>query len=499
MNASRSIASQVPPFLLAALIILAPLFRAGNTPLATLSLELLAVAAFLALWWGSERRLLLGRLEIFLLAALAFFPLLHLLPLPGLSRADLPGQAEYFLALQAAGVDQSAATLSIIARDTLSGWLVLLVPIAVYLLTRATSVRNLKNIVTLMLAVAAGEAVLGLVQFGSAPSTVFSLGSEVNGGSAVGTYASRNNFAGFMYLSLMLTLALFMAHLGRQSRAQQGGSLRARIQSYATADGHLAFSYGVMALLLLLAIIFTRSRAGIVLTLLGVLLASAAFSSRIGGGNAFGRTGVIVSVATGLSIAIGLSTVLERFTVSDPLTDGRVIIFDGVFSGIGQFFPLGSGVGTFRETFARFQDLSQAPYLINRAHNSYLEWIYTGGVVAIALILGFLALYFARWFSVWKRDDWGEFRYIQVGAGLGLLLMLLHELVDYNLFIPANMVYFAFLAGLYKHPYSEPVMPKSTKPARRKGGAAATLSENELRMVALLPQGSEPESNPFMN
>jgi O-antigen ligase len=496
MNASRSIASQVPPFLLATLIILAPLFRAGNTPLATLLLELLAVVAFLALWWGSERRLLLGRLEIFLLAALVFFPLLQLLPLPGLSRADLPGQAEYFLALQAAGVEQGAATLSIITRDTLSGWLVLLVPIAVYLLTRATSVRNLKNIVTLMLAVAAGEAVLGLVQFGSAPSTVFSLGSEANGGSAVGTYASCNNFAGFMYLSLMLTLALFMANLGRQSRAQEGGSLRARIQSYATADGHRAFSYGVMALLLLLAIIFTRSRAGIVLTVLGVLLASAAFSSRIGGANAFGRTGVIVSVATGLSIAIGLGTVLERFTLNDPLTDGRVIIFDGVFGGIGQFFPLGSGVGTFRETFARFQDLSQASYLINRAHNSYLEWVYTGGVVAIALILGFLALYFSRWFSVWKRDDWGEFRYIQVGAGLGLLLMLLHELVDYNLFIPANMVYFAFLAGLYLHPYNEPVMPKPTK---RKGGAAATPSENELRTVALLPQGSEPESNPFMN
>ena len=64
--------------------------------------------------------------------------------------------------------------------------------------------------------------------------------------------------------------------------------------------------------------------------------------------------------------------------------------------------------------------------MINRAHNSYLEWIYNGGLVAIALIVGFLALYVARWFSVWRRDEWGEFRYVQVGAGLGLLLMLLH-------------------------------------------------------------------------
>jgi hypothetical protein len=280
MNVSPSIASRVPPLLLAALIILAPLFRSGKIPLATLLLELLAVAAFLALWWSSERRLVLGRLEVFLLAALAVFPLLQLLPLPGLSPLDLPGQADYFMASQAAGVDRGATTLSIIPRETLSGWLVLLVPIAVYLLTRATSVRSLQKLVTLMLVVAALQAMLGLMQFGSSPSTVFYLGYEYGTGSAVGTYTSRNNFAGFLYLSLMLSLALFMATLGRQTgRTQEGGSLRERIQYYATADGHRAFMYGAMALLLLLAIIFTRSRAGIVLTLLGVLLVSATFSS----------------------------------------------------------------------------------------------------------------------------------------------------------------------------------------------------------------------------
>ncbi len=499
MNTSPSIASRAPQVWLAAFILLAPLFRSGKIPLAALLLELLAVAGFLALWWSSERRTVLGRLEVFLLAALAVFPLLQLLPLPGLSRVDLPGQAEYFLAQQAAAVDQGVVTLSIIARETLSGWLLLLVPIAVYLLTRATSVRTLQKLVTLMLVVATFQAVLGLMQFGSSPSPVFYLGIESpSTGNAVGTYTSRNNFAGFLYLSLMLSLALFMATLGRQTgRSQQGVSLRERMQYYATADGHRAFSYGVIALLLLLAIIFTRSRTGIVLTLVGVLLVSAVFSRRIGGGNTFGRTGVIVSLAVGLAIAIGLGTVLERFTVSGPLTNGRWIIFDGVFEGIGQFFPLGAGTGTFQKTFARFQDLSQANYFINRAHNSYLEWIYNGGVVAVALILGFLALYFARWFSLWKRGDWGEFRYIQVGAGLGLLLMLLHETVDYNLFVPANMVYFAFLAGVYLHPYREPTAPRQR--TKRITESAAATAEEGLRKVALLPQATEPERNPFMD
>lgn len=498
MNTSPSIASRAPQVLLAAFILLAPLFRSGKIPLAALLLELLAVAGFLALWWGTERRSVLGRLEVFLLVALAIFPLLQLVPLPGFSRADLPGQAEYFLAQQAAAVDEGVVTLSIVARETLSGWLMLLVPIAVYLLTRAISVRTLQKLVTLMLVVAMFQAILGLMQFGSSPSPVFYLGYEYGTGNAVGTYTSRNNFAGFLYLSLMLSLALFMATLGRQTgRTQKGVSFRERMQYYATADGHRAFSYGVITLLLLLAIIFTRSRTGIALTLVGVLLVSAVFSRRIGGGNTFGRTGVIVSLAVGLAIAIGLGTVLERFTVSDPLSTGRWIIFEGVFEGIGQFFPLGAGTGMFQQTFARFQDLSQANYFINRAHNSYLEWIYNGGMVAVALILGFLALYFARWFSLWKRDDWGEFRYIQVGAGLGLLLMLLHETVDYNLFVPANMVYFAFLAGVYLHPYREPTAPRQR--TKRKTESASAPAEDGLRKVALLPQATEPERNPFMD
>ena len=77
------------------------------------------------------------------------------------------------------------------------------------------------------------------------------------------------------------------------------------------------------------------------------------------------------------------------------------------------------------------------------------------------------------------------------------MLMLLHELVDYNLFVPANMVYFAFLAGLYLHPYREPTAPKQrTKPVAE---SSAALSEQALRRVSLLPQAGEPGRNPFMD
>mgnify|MGYP003896549395 CR=1 FL=1 len=90
-----------------------------------------------------------------------------MLPLPGFSRADLPGQAEYFLAQQAAAVDEGVVTLSIIARETLSGWLMLLVPIAVYLLTRATSVRTLQKLACRPVSLATPIGPEGDVELGS--------------------------------------------------------------------------------------------------------------------------------------------------------------------------------------------------------------------------------------------------------------------------------------------------------------------------------------------
>jgi hypothetical protein len=40
-------------------------------------------------------------------------------------------------------------------------------------------------------------------------------------------------------------------------------------------------------------------------------------------------------------------------------------------------------------------------------------------------------------------------RFMQAGAGLGMLAMLLHGLFDFNFHIPANAIYFSFLAGVF--------------------------------------------------
>ncbi|MEZ5582116.1 MAG: hypothetical protein R3F37_04415 [Candidatus Competibacteraceae bacterium] len=112
---------------------------------------------------------------------------------------------------------------------------------------------------------------------------------------------------------------------------------------------------------------------------------------------------------------------------------------------MGEFFPLGSGYGTFPHLFWRFYPPDmQFDGIIDCAHNDYLEWLIEGGIIMTVLLGIFLLTYLRQWPVVWYRGIWSTFRFVQVGAGISLLLMGLHSFVDFNLHIPANAVFLLF-------------------------------------------------------
>jgi O-antigen ligase len=111
----------------------------------------------------------------------------------------------------------------------------------------------------------------------------------------------------------------------------------------------------------------------------------------------------------------------------------------------------------------RFHPADFPGVTINRAHNDYLEWLLEFGLIAGLLIAIWLILYFRQWGRVWKRGDWVPFRFAQAGAGIALLLLMLHTLVDFNLRIPANAVFAALLAAVFFHR-----APEERRSARRR-------------------------------
>ena len=482
--------------LLGAVLVFAPLIKGGNRPIPLLVLEL---AALLLLVLAALRPAFAGHLPRAMLAALAglaALPLLQLLPLPPSLWSALPGRDFYAAALAAVGAEAGFRGMSLIPWATQAAGLALLPPLAVFLTATALPDEKLKTLAHGFIALAVAQALIGLAQYGMGSTGVVFAGEPTARG--MGTYANPDHLAGLLEMALPLALALLAMNVhpgGPGVPHRRGRGLRQRLSGLFSQE----FRMNRTALLasasiaILLGLVFTRSRTGVSLGMLGILLCALVFARRIGGERSTRLVTVLSVIGFALALEIGLAPVLQRFTDQTLLEDSRWPIYSATLDGIGEFFPLGSGIGTFPEVFRRFQP-GDVPLFVNHAHNDYLEWLFEGGLFAGALVAVFLALYALRWPQLWTRERWSHLRYLQVGAGIGLLLLGLHGLVDFNLHIPANAITFAFLAGLFFHREHE--APPAHRPKKQQ--ALPERKPDQAPAAAAVP-APQPENgrNPF--
>lgn len=427
-------------FLLACfLIIIAPLLYSGkgaytkmlleSTGLALLGLSLLALPVF-------ER--VYKPIQLFLITSLALTSL-YLLPIPESMWNTLPGRDFYHPVISWLQQQQVEPRLyfSLIPTESMFALLSLLAPLAIFLFTTSSSQARFKNLITVFLCLAAFEAALGLIQYAS-ENPAFYFGIPPNGKSAQGTYVNRDHFAALMEMALPLTIALTLYTLGRKELHQHDASW---------VKLHETLIFGSLMLLILLAGIFTRSRTGVFLVLVGVLLSSIAFARHIGGRQSVGITTIFATIAIGTASSIGLIPVLNRFVGKDPLEDERWRIAQHTIEGIKSFFPLGSGPGTFPDVYRAFQPVEQMRF-INNAHNDYLELLFDMGAAGVFIIVSFFLLYIYGWVKLWGKK-WDRLHFLQIAAGISIFLILLHSFTDFNLHTPANMIVFALMCGIF--------------------------------------------------
>jgi len=437
------------------LFLAAALFNGGADPWPRLLLQWLALPLMgLALWqpkWAS-----LGTGERLLLLGLLLLPLVYLLPLPADYHALLSGREVFDQALAVVSSEALAAAwpLSLHPFVTESAWLTSLIAVGVYVATRALGERGALHLTYLLFAIALAQVVIGLFQFATATTGVSYELAELapRGGAASGTYRNRNHLAGLLEMIFPLTLALFLYHFGRGStRGRRIRGWRDKLIAVLRVGGRPSLAFGLLGVMLVVGIVVTRSRSGIAMAMLGIILVAALFSHHLGGGS-YGLMGRLVTLAIGFAAALGLAPVLDRFAWSDMEGDARWRVARASFDGAGSLLPLGSGPGTYPEVFPIHQPLELGRWFVNHAHNDYLELLYETGLPGLALAVLFLALFIRQWGRLMAGAEWSRFRFLQIGAGIGLTLLLGHSFTDYNLHVPANLATFAFLAGLFFSP-----------------------------------------------
>lgn len=481
--------------LLGATLICAPLVKGGNRPLPLLVLELTALALLAACIGRSSLSLQLSWRFLALLAGVVALPLIQLIPLAEPLWSLVPGRGFYAAAFAAIGGESAARAASLVPRATEAALLTLLPPLAVFLVTVSLHEHATKRMAYVFVAVAVGQAILGLAQFGTGSVAVLWFGEGLHVDSALGTYANRDHLAGLLEMALPVALALVAANVqgpAGMNRQHHRRGLRHRLARLFALELRInrAALYAAASLAILLGLVFTRSRTGVALGMLGILLCALLFARKIGGERSAGMATVFSVIGLALAAEIGLAPVIDRFVSQNVAMDSRWSIFDGTLAGVGAFFPFGSGMGTFPDVFRRFQP-GDVSLFVNHAHNDYLEWLFEGGLIAAALIASFVFVYLRGWVRMWTREPWAESRFVQAAAGIGLLLIGLHGLVDFNLHIPANAVYFAFLAGVFLH--REAPKPQQVRDRTERAPRSATAARPEP-FLAPLPQEVR---NPF--
>lgn len=409
------------PLAVAALEPASALLLAGAAGLGGLSvfgwrdglLALLALAPLLLALWPRTPSAPLAR-PIRVALALGLLPLAWLVPLPAHWLLALPGRAELLQpALAELGAD-AWLPLSLAPDASWQAWLKLVPPLALFVAAQRATAATRRRLLAALVALGLALAGWTLLQ-GPQPAAA---------GAAV--FANPNHLASL--LALLLPLPVVFA-----------------LDAPATAPGRRLLG-ALAALLLVAAVLITRSRAGAGLLVLEAVAITVWCLHRQHGRRLLLALALAAVAALAILPAAG-PALLQGFALD--VADGRAALLRRSLAAALSFFPFGAGPGSFASVFATFDSLATLDTVyVNQAHDEPVQWLFELGLIGPLLYAAALAAVARR---LWRDAADG----LRWACALGIGAVLLHGLVDYPLRVPLPALACALLAACALSPLQE--------------------------------------------
>lgn len=427
--------------------------------------------------------------------------LLQVIPLPpGLVKVLSPRAFALHQGLAADGLAVSPSSwpsLSLSPAATLSKFVLTLCYglFAFLVLRTARSRRRLEILVLVILGSALFQAFYGMAETFSGHEMILGRAKRHNIGSVTGTFVNRNHFAGFLEMAFPLSLGYLLVK-ARYFQMEKGLSLRRKILWFGQESLQWTFLYGLASVFIGVGLVFSRSRSGVMILLLTVLLAGVAAvawrglsEEEAGARRRFGRLvrGVFVLVL-GAALWFGIDPIIARFAEVDVSKEARRTFYRTTARMIGDFPLVGTGKGSFPHAYAMYEEKDDRLRL-SFAHNDYLEFAAENGVpgggALIAIGVGLAVVLAARW----RRRRSNFAKGIGLGVMLGVTAILVHGFTDFNLQITANAVYFVTLGMIGLNALAVRERRGDTYPedmSLREGGRLSRLGPPVAALAALI-------------
>ena len=324
------------------------------------------------------------------------------------------------------------------------GWLGLLVTL--WLGSRR---RLLRTIFLVLLVIGAAEALYGLAEAIAAFDQI----DREPGRLATGTFVNRNHFAGLLNMTLGLALGALYIGFDRRRRRDRGSS-EAFAWTWLVVLGCAALGLAVFLSL-------SRTASLILLAMLVFVFLLLQLRGRRRRRQALpARVALLLLVATlGLGSAYGIGTLLARFETLDEAHRPQVyretlqLIADHPWTGVGP--------GMYGYRFRAYQTVNLAKQY-SQAHNDFLQVAAEWGVPMALVFWGFVLWVFQRSVRLFLSNASPWRQGIGLGCAAAILSILLHSMVDFNLQIPANLLFFSTILGLALA--AEPPRPSAVRP-----------------------------------
>jgi O-antigen ligase len=278
---------------------------------------------------------------------------------------------------------------------------------------------------------------LAIVQFFSGPIYNYLNYWSVNSmWGAFGPYVNHNHYAGLMEMLIPISATYVLSR----------------------PEGHPQRNLLAFAVLLPIAsLLLTGSRGGFISLLVEVIILGAVLFrvSLISGRRSLLTLGVLGIIAAAIlffwidpgQMSKRLEKIFDLKNTSDVSYGHRKATALDTLRMFRDHPFIGTGVGSFATVFPQYQSVpGDATW--EHAHNDYAEGLAETGMIGGVLIFGALLIFLRCAYRNLGAGPRNVAAWMQLGATLGGLGIIIHSFFDFNLRIPANAAWFAMCCGI---------------------------------------------------
>ncbi|MGE5601184.1 MAG: O-antigen ligase family protein [Pseudomonadota bacterium] len=270
---------------------------------------------------------------------------------------------------------------------------------------------------------------------------LFRKAADVDGLS--GTFVNSNSFAIQAGLGLVCCTALLFVLFAHGSGTT--ASLKDRVAGVVEVAAQRGWPLVLAWLMLLLALLLSHSRVGLVSTLLGLLsLTALAGTTRAIDRRLALTFGTLAAAGVIWVLAIAGDHGLAGLSPRSLAGDDSALVSDRLWAAINDSGALGTGFGTFEDAF-RFYRTSDMHGTFDTANNTYLENVLELGVPAALALFGiFLFFLVLCAIGIYRRRRDAVYPCVGFAA---TILVAAHAPFDFSLQIPAIMATYMLIMG----------------------------------------------------